>query len=416
MPPQDLAPVTTSLVPAEPAQLDTITADLPADLDELGRRARWHEGQALLHAYESGRALRRAKGLLPHGAWSEWLEANFPLSHTIACQRLQLVEWVGERKRLLGLLGDVSVKKVRLLMQAPESDVDELVREGTIGGMPLERVKATPHAELQRIIDGLRGKVARLEDEVSVAIDEAEAAKKALAEKAVEAKRGNAATKWIAKIDAVKDIVEKAFTLHFDTLLDECEGDWDKLPPAAQAHLLGLIQYVEARTRLEALSFARALGERPGAKPEDKVQTPEIAKILLADRAAKSAFPLPEGRIPETVTTALERDGLSLARVNPGGLASRSAQPEPVRDITHVLPDGRVISIPKGSALGAEIPAWLEDIDKGLHGPAVETYQLHVNVPAAKARLAVKQVAESLAKGKRNMAPANNPNIDQGDF
>lgn len=97
------APVPDGVLPASTfdySQMDEArAATIQALVPEIQRAAR----HSATGAIEVGRRLNQAKGLLPHGAWGDWLEKEFTLSTRSATRYMKLAKEFGENGQLADL-------------------------------------------------------------------------------------------------------------------------------------------------------------------------------------------------------------------------------------------------------------------------------------------------------------------------
>lgn len=270
--------------------------------DQLFRREILHHaGEMVRSAYEAGRRLAAVKAALPHGAFGRWIRENMPFKSGHAQKLMRLATWIRGREHLLQPLQGAPLRKVLLLTSLPAKEADELLENATLNGVPMPELGSVPYAELAEQLREMRGKLGareldveleknlklRAENDAAAARAETEAVKARLAEVAGVAPAGDPA-KIIRRIHNAVDAMWVEILPDLTALLSSAGS----LSRQELGELHGLVEYIQARARLEHLHQRTALGDTPTHFEWDQA---------LGERPASNVFVFPPARLPQVV-------------------------------------------------------------------------------------------------------------------
>ncbi len=94
-----------------------------AELNQITAEIRFFTTQTAVGMIEAGRRLIRAKELVPHGEWLEWLEANTGIKDRTARNFMRAAREFGNRQTY----ADLAASKVVALFGLPEDDREDFV-------------------------------------------------------------------------------------------------------------------------------------------------------------------------------------------------------------------------------------------------------------------------------------------------
>ncbi|MBQ9486352.1 MAG: DUF3102 domain-containing protein [Selenomonadaceae bacterium] len=123
----------TKVVPAE--------QNVPAtDLATLTVEIKFYLHQSAQSIIEVGKRLIRAKEMVPHGEWANWLENNFRLKKTLAHNFMQVAKRFGDssNNQNFRLNGNLNQTQLIAMLALPEGEEEDFIAAKAAEGTPVE--------------------------------------------------------------------------------------------------------------------------------------------------------------------------------------------------------------------------------------------------------------------------------------
>ena len=126
------------------------------DLGSITAEIKVHLGHVVYGYIEVGRRLLAVKEVEGHGKFISWLKKHFDLSPRQAQNFMLVADKLAQRPELASLANG-GISKALVLLDMPEEYNKEYIKEGTIGGKPLDEYHTMTREELTAEVKRLKG-------------------------------------------------------------------------------------------------------------------------------------------------------------------------------------------------------------------------------------------------------------------
>lgn len=283
------------LTPEATDRLGVIAAEIHAITEQT-------RGVVISAALQIGRRLIEAKGLVPQGRWTEWLEANVDYSERRAQDLMRLYEEYGRADAIPDAIARLDYSKAVALLGAPEAARAELAEKADAEGLSvrqlreeIRKLRAEKDEQQQRLDDLFEAKRRDGEQLEALGSRYDEAMERIrddaiTAENAIQRER-EAVRLAEAKASAAESSAEALRKLHADAE-DRAAASAQRASDAVNRANETAKKLSEARAMIKALEDqAKVLEELAEAKPEVKTVevVPEDVQRELEALRAKNA-------------------------------------------------------------------------------------------------------------------------------